>query len=176
MNTKAAFVGDAWEWHQDFIFWRYEDQLPAPRLLTVVIFLDEVTEFNGPLVLIPGSHREGMIHVVPRGENPPGYEHHPEWVANFTARLKYGLSQDVVRRVAATRGLVAPKGPPGSLLIVDPNLVHASGTNISPDDWYLCLLTYSHIDNIPQRREHQRPEFLVSRDFTPLVPCPLENL
>lgn len=176
VNTKAAFVGDAWEWHQDFIFWRHEDLLPTPRLLTAVIFLDAVTEFNGPLVLIPGSHREGMIPVMPRAENPPGYEHQPDWVANFTARLKYGLSPDIVRRVAAERGLVAPKGPPGSLLLLDPNLVHASGTNISPDDRYLCLLTYSHIDNLPQRREHQRPEFLVSRDFSPLSPLPVSDL
>src|SRR5690348_2127416 len=31
VNAKAAFGGDLWEWHQDFIFWAKEDGMPAPR-------------------------------------------------------------------------------------------------------------------------------------------------
>src|SRR5215472_9895784 len=63
INAKAAFRGDVWEWHQDFIFWHHEDGMPAPDVATFSLFLDEVTEFNGPLILVPGSHREGMIEV-----------------------------------------------------------------------------------------------------------------
>jgi ectoine hydroxylase len=175
INTKAAFVGDSWEWHQDFTFWHYEDLLPAPRILSVILFLDEVSEFNGPLVIIPGSHRKGMIAIPPRKEKPPGYEHDPDWVANFTARLKYGLPHQVIRDLAASRGLVAPKGPAGSVLVVDANLVHASSMNISPNDRYICLLTYSSVGNQPRRMEHRRPEFLVSQNFTPVTPLGVEE-
>src|SRR5262245_17482259 len=49
INAKASFGGDLWEWHQDFIFWKREDGMRAPRALNTVIFLDEVNEFNGPI-------------------------------------------------------------------------------------------------------------------------------
>src|SRR4051794_12095321 len=28
INMKRAFVGDQWEWHSDFWFWREEDSMP----------------------------------------------------------------------------------------------------------------------------------------------------
>jgi len=31
--------------------------MPEARAMNVAIFLDEVNEFNGPLMLIPGSHK-----------------------------------------------------------------------------------------------------------------------
>src|SRR5262245_40251883 len=65
VNAKAAFAGDVWEWHQDYIFWRDEDGMPAPRVTNAALFLDEVNEFNGPMFFMPGSHREGVIDVRP---------------------------------------------------------------------------------------------------------------
>jgi len=170
INTKAAFVGDAWEWHQDFTFWHHEDLLPAPHVLTLGVFLDDITEFNGPLVILPGSHREGMIPILPRKEKPPGYESDPDWVSNFTAKIKYGLPPQVIRELADRLGLLAPKGPAGSVLLLHSNLVHASGMNISPNDRYLCLLTYSSVGNTPRQMEKRRPEFLVGRNFSPIAP------
>ena len=48
INAKAAFSGDAWEWHQDYIFWQREDGLPEAQLVNVTVFLDGVEENNGP--------------------------------------------------------------------------------------------------------------------------------
>ena len=42
--------------------------------------------------------------------------------------------------------------------------------NLSPYDRKIVLVTYNRVDNLP--REARRPEFLVSRDFTPIQPSP----
>jgi ectoine hydroxylase len=48
--------------------------------------------------------------------------------------------------------------------------VHGSAQNMSPFDRRIVLLTYSHVDNTPRETGERRPEFIVSRDFTPLHP------
>ncbi|MCG8598589.1 MAG: phytanoyl-CoA dioxygenase family protein [Verrucomicrobiales bacterium] len=61
--NKAARVGSAVPWHQDNA---YFCRRPAD-MLTVWIALDPVTEMNGPVFYIKGSHREGMQATVPSG-------------------------------------------------------------------------------------------------------------
>ena len=61
INGKMAFDGDVWQWHQDFGTWFNDDQMPEARAMNVAIFLDEVNEFNGPLMFIPGSHKLGVL-------------------------------------------------------------------------------------------------------------------
>jgi hypothetical protein len=61
INGKMAFEGDVWQWHQDYGTWKNDDLMPTERAMNVAIFLDEVNEFNGPLMFIPGSHRRGVI-------------------------------------------------------------------------------------------------------------------
>jgi ectoine hydroxylase len=41
---------------------------------------------------------------------------------------------------------------------------------MSPLDRKIVLVTYNRVDNAPRHREQARPEFLVSRDFTPVAP------
>lgn len=171
VNVKAAFAGDVWEWHQDYIFWRNEDGMPSDRALNVVVFLDEVTEFNGPLLLLPGSHREQTIDATGNTRPPTGYEDDPAWIANLTADLKYSLGQATIAQLAARHPIVAPKGPAGSLLFFHGNLVHGSAQNMSPFDRKLLLVTYNSVENIPVLPAQPRPEFLVSRDYTAIEPC-----
>ena len=57
INAKAAFDGDVWQWHQDYGTWSRDDLMPEPRAMNIALFLDDVTEFNGPLMFIPGSHQ-----------------------------------------------------------------------------------------------------------------------
>jgi ectoine hydroxylase len=64
INGKQAFDGDVWQWHQDYGTWLNDDHMPTPRAMNVAIFLDEVNEFNGPLMFIPGSHRSNH-HQLP---------------------------------------------------------------------------------------------------------------
>ena len=59
INTKAAFEGEVWQWHYDFATHHAEDGVAAPLALNLHVFLDDVSEFNGPLWFIPGSHKRG---------------------------------------------------------------------------------------------------------------------
>jgi len=173
INVKAAFEGDVWEWHQDYIFWREEDGMPAPRVTNVALFLDEVTEFNGPMFFIPGSHRRGVIEVealdgAATGGGMGGMS--PGWISNLTAKLKYSLDRETVAELSRRHGLVCPKGPAGSVLLFDSNIAHSSPNNISPFDRMMVIATYNSVENIPQPVGTRRPDFLVSNDYEPVRP------
>ena len=168
VNLKGAFDGDVWDWHQDYIYWHKEDGMPAPKVLTVAIFLDEITEFNGPLMLIPGSHRHGVLNNRVLETHPTGYEDKPGWIANLTADLKYTIDRNVISELVQANGIVSAKGRAGSVLIFDGNIVHASPANISPLARTLLLYTYNRVDNAPDVANLHRPEFLVSRDSRPI--------
>ena len=61
INAKAAFEGDVWQWHQDYGTWARDDGMPEPRAMNIAVFLDEVMPINGALMLIPKSHRQGVL-------------------------------------------------------------------------------------------------------------------
>ncbi len=170
-NAKAALVGDMWEWHQDYIFWRLEDGLPRPALTNAVVFIDDVTEINGPMSFLAGSKREGMIEIRGTEGMPDGYEERPEWISNLTADLKYSLGREKLTELMERYPAVVPKGPAGSSLFFHPNVVHGSAQNMSALDRRLVLVSYSHVENIPRTTGERRPEFLVSRDFSPIEPA-----
>jgi len=166
INTKQPFTGDAWPWHQDFIFWKKEDGIEKPNLVNVCLFLDDVNEFNGPLTFIVGSHRGRLIDVPAREDKSNAYKDSPDWVNNLTADLKYSLPNELVQALAHDKPLVAPKAKKGSVMFFHPNLVHGSTHNISPFGRSLLLVTYNDIDNRPSKpRELARPRFLSSDDF-----------
>lgn len=92
-------------WHQDFIFWLKEDKILHPDLTTVALFLDDVTEANGPIGFLPGSHQIGVVDVEGAKAPPQGYEERPQWISNLTAELKYGIPEHLAQ------GAVPPIGP-----------------------------------------------------------------
>lgn len=168
INMKAAFTGNFWPWHQDYTFWYKEDGLPTSEVINISIFLDEVNHFNGPLYLIPGSHKEGLIDV--EAQIPNISEEDTDWQANFRANLKYCLSHTDVAQMVEKGGIIAPVGPRGSVLFFHGNIAHASASNISPYNRRIIIITYSSVKNIPISPSQPRPEFLVCRDYTPLQP------
>lgn len=172
INAKAAFVGDVWEWHQDYVFWRNEDGMPAPDVINCVVFLDDVTEFNGPMYVIPGSHTAGVVEQTNGDADPGGaYRDSPAWISSLTARLKYSLPPEVIARFVARSRIEAPKGRAGSILFFHPNLLHASPPNLSPFDRALCFVTYNSVRNVPVPVGEPRPAFLVARDRTAIEPA-----
>ena len=168
VNAKAAFAGEIWAWHQDYIFWHKEDGMPTPRTLNATVFLDPVTEFNGPLVLIPKTHSIGMYDDEAKDV---GLEQDdPDWVSHLTVDLKYSLEQKTLAKYVTEYGMVAPKGPAGSILFFAPSIFHGSAPNISPFDRALALVSYNSVENKLLQIENPRPWFLAERDFTPLEP------
>ena len=143
-------------WHQDYGPWSHHDDMPAPRALSIGIFLDEVGEFNGPIMYIPGSHREGLIPYELL--EVPGTTPIPS------------LPDATVTRLAIPGGIVAPHGPPGSVTIFDSCLAHASGPNQSPNPRNLIYLSYNPVSNA--FRTPTRPTHFASQDFRALRPQP----
>lgn len=173
INVKSAFSGDVWKWHQDYIFWRKEDGMPTPRVVNVMVLLDDMNEFNGSLFVIPGSHKEGMIDVAERNladsnAQSKNNSDRPAWMESFTAKLKYSLNRESVADLTSKYGIHAIKASAGSVLVFDSNIAHASPNNISPFDRTAVIITYNSIENIPLPVKNPRPEFLVSRDYRPV--------
>lgn len=154
VNMKAAFDGDVWQWHQDFGTWHRDDQMPEPRAMNIAVFLDDVTAANGPLLFIPGSHKQGVLEAGHDLETTS----YPLWT----------LDREMVSKLAERGGCVAPTGPAGSVLLFSSLLVHASPPNISPMDRVIVYLSLCHVDN--HIRQFKRPEWVAHRDFTPIEP------
>jgi len=163
INMKAAFKGDMWPWHQDYIYWQVEDGMRAPRAITVAQFLDDVNEFNGPMLFIPGSHRHGVMSAPTRDDAS-------DWHAHVSADLKYTLTPETVSRVVKERGIVSTKGRRGSVVFFHCNVVHGSATNMSPFERRIAFVTFNSVSNALPPSRNPRPTFLVSRDFTPIKP------
>jgi ectoine hydroxylase len=156
INGKMAFDGDVWQWHQDYGTWKNDDLMPEPRAMNVAIFLDEVNEFNGPLMFIPGSHQLGVIDA----KHDLTTTSYPLWT----------IDNDTISKLVARGGIVAPKGPPGSMILFHSCLVHASTSNLSPWNRVAVYLSLCACDN--HIRRFKRPEYIAHRDFTPLELLP----
>ncbi len=177
INAKKAFDGEIWQWHQDYVYLWEEDGLPTPRIANAIIFLDEVNEFNGPLMLIPGSHKEGVISIITEAQQDSAYQDSPDWIEAMTTNLKYAINKNTLARLVNQYGsIVAPKGPAGSVLFFHPNCVHGSASNMSPCDRTIVVINYNSVENLPVAVENPRPEFLASRDYRGIEPVSEEAL
>jgi ectoine hydroxylase len=156
INGKQAFDGDVWQWHQDYGTWRADDQMPEARAMNVAIFLDEVNEFNGPLMFIPGSHKLGVLDA----EHDTNTTSYPLWVIN----------QKTITLLVERGGIVAPKGPAGSMILFHGCLVHASTSNLSPWNRVSVYLSLCAVSN--HIRRFKRPGYIAHRDFTPIRTLP----
>jgi ectoine hydroxylase len=161
INGKMAFEGDVWQWHQDYGTWMNDDLMPTERAMNVAIFLDDVNEFNGPLMFIPGSHRKGVIEA----RHDLTTTSYPLWVVDHELIAKL-----VDRAGGKSGGIVAPKGPAGSMILFHSCLVHASGSNLSPWNRVSVYLSLCAVSN--HIRRFKRPEYIAHRDFTPIASLP----
>jgi ectoine hydroxylase len=163
INFKPAFHGKDFWWHSDFETWHAEDGLPAMRTISISISLTDNTEHNGPLLLIPGSHRS---FVACPGETPSD---------NFRTSLReqvLGTPDEISLKTLAKRGIDAATGRAGSVTIFDCNTMHGSGSNITPWPRSNLFFVYNSILNTPIAPfcgQTPRPSFVAEREnFTPL--------
>ena len=69
MNFKPGFTGKEFYWHSDFETWHIEDGMPRMRCLSCSILLTDNEPHNGPLMLMPGSHKHYVRCVGATPEN-----------------------------------------------------------------------------------------------------------
>ncbi|HEY4370761.1 MAG TPA: phytanoyl-CoA dioxygenase family protein [Burkholderiales bacterium] len=156
INGKAAFDGDVWQWHQDYGTWLNDDLMPEARAMNVAIFLDEVNEFNGPLMFIPGSHKQGVLDA----QHDTSTTSYPLWT----------ITNEAITKMVDKGGIVAPKGPAGSMILFHGCLVHASTSNLSPWNRVAVYLSLCAVNN--HIRRFKRPEYIAHRDFAPIECLP----
>jgi ectoine hydroxylase len=157
INGKMAFEGDVWQWHQDYGTWLNDDMMPTERAMNVAIFLDDVNEFNGPLMFIPGSHKKGVVEA----RHDLTTTSYPLWTVDDQLIAKL-----VERAGGKNGGIVSPKGPAGSMILFHSCLVHASSSNLSPWNRVSVYLSLCAVSN--HIRRFKRPEYIAHRDFTPI--------
>ncbi len=160
INAKAAFDGAVWQWHQDYATWATDDDMPAPKAMNIALFLAEANEFNGPLMFIPKSHRKGRLEA--------GHD------VTTTSYPLWTIDNATITRLVEEGGIVAPKGPSGSILLFHGNLVHASGSNLTPWSRWIVYLSLNRCDNAIRR--FKRPTWIANRDFTPIAMLPDDRL
>jgi ectoine hydroxylase len=158
VNFKPAFSGQAFPWHSDFETWHIEDGMPRMRALSASILLTTNTEHNGPLLVVPGSHR---LYVRCVGETPP--EH-------FRQSLKkqaYGVPDPgALTELVRVGGIASVTGPPGTVVFFDCNLMHGSTGNITPLPRHNIFAVYNSVNNrlvAPFGGTPARPDFLAAR-------------
>ena len=164
INDKFGFEGSGFDWHSDFETWHAEDGMPRMRAVSASLMLTDNNEFNGPLMLIPGSHH----YFVPcLGETPD-----LNWQDSLKAQRVGTPDRDSLARLAERGGIEAPKGPAGSLLLFECNTLHASNKNMSPWPRSNLFFVYNSVENKldkPYAAKRERPEFLGAREnCTPL--------
>ncbi|MBV8169753.1 MAG: phytanoyl-CoA dioxygenase family protein [Alphaproteobacteria bacterium] len=154
VNVKTAIEGSVWPWHQDYGAWM-RDGIQSPDMTTVMIALDDATEFNGCLYFLPGSHRHGR-------SDP--------YLDTSTAYKVWSLKPDEMKALLRSSPPPVPvTGRAGMAAIFHCNLMHASGHNLSATDRWQAYLCYNTCANRPMDVENPRPDYVRSRNWTPLT-------
>ncbi|WP_251977577.1 ectoine hydroxylase [Salinicola avicenniae] len=155
INYKPGFHGKGFNWHSDFETWHAEDGMPAMNAVSASIILTDNHHFNGPLMLIPGSHRV-FVHCL--GETPD--DNHKQSLKQQELGVP---SHEALDRLIEQNGIQAPTGAAGGLLLFDCNTLHGSNANMSPDPRSNAFFVYNRRDNAcvqPFGASRPRPSFL----------------
>ncbi len=126
LNLKAPDGGSAVEWHQDWAFYPHTND----DILAVGVLLDDATEQNGPLMVLPGSHRG------------PTYDHHgPDG--------RFCGAMDPARDRLDYTSAPALLAPAGACSFHHVRAVHGSAQNRSAHSRNLLLYEFAAADAFP---------------------------
>lgn len=159
LNYKVAGRGDVFQWHQDYGSW-VEDGVPSGahrQMLSVLVMLDDTEHESGPLRIIPGSHKAGLIRS--------------KYDTETTSYALHVVPDEEVDRLSKEGGMVECTGKAGTVMIFGSLLVHGSQQNVSKNDRRNLYFAYNVDDNLPDpnypRRKHACP-YIMSPETGPL--------
>jgi phytanoyl-CoA hydroxylase len=127
INIKAAHYGSPVEWHQDWAFYPHSND----DLLAIGVMMDDCALKNGPLLVIPGTHKG------------PTFDHHAE--GYFCGAIN---PDDCALDFEKAVPLI---GPAGSMSFHHVRLVHGSAQNLSDRPRQLLLYEIAAADAWPLR-------------------------
>lgn len=162
INYKPGFAGKEFSWHSDFESWHAEDGLPEPRALSISLLLTDNYSFNGPLMIMPGSHRE---YVSCDGATPED-----NYKKSLVMQGAGTPNKDVLREFYERYGIDVLEGQAGGAVMFDSNCMHASNGNVTPYPRSNVFIVFNSVENTieePYAASQPRPEFAGSHDFTP---------
>ena len=110
INSKQPGAATQVKYHQDFLFEPHTND----DMITVLFFIDDVTLENGPLEVVPGTHKG------------PLYEHWHQGV--FTG----AVSDAVVSEMKPLA--ISCHGPAGSACLMHTRILHGSAPNLSANN------------------------------------------
>lgn len=128
INFKWAHGGEEVKWHYDISFWPHTNYSP----LTVGTYLYDCGMDQGPLQVLPGSHRVDPM--------PTQYDHEGRWIGC--------LRDEDAAKLDTSKAVVLP-GPAGSLTIHNCRTLHYSAKNRSDLGRPLLLNTLTSADAFP---------------------------
>lgn len=165
VNFKPPFRGKEFYWHSDFETWHTEDGMPGMRAVSFSIALTDNYIFNGPLMIIPGSHKKYVVCV---GETPE--DHYKESLREQEIGTP---DNDSLRRLVdeADGHIEVFTGGIGGVTIFDCNAMHGSNSNITPLPRSNLFFVYNSMENTlvePFSAPKPRPEHIASRTFEPV--------
>ncbi len=125
LNLKSAGFGAPVEWHQDWAFYPHTND----DLAAVGVMFDDMEMENGPLMIVPGSHRG------------PTFDHHAD--GRFCGAMNPDNNDvDLSKAIALT-------GKAGSITVHHVRAVHGSAPNLSNHDRRLLLFQFRAADAWP---------------------------
>ena len=130
INSKHPGTATQVKYHQDFMFEPHSND----DLITVLFFMHDLTEENGPLEIVPGSHK-GQL-----------YDHWHNGV--------YTGSVSAETAAKASENAIPCFGPAGSACLMNTRLLHGSGPNLSLAPRTLYIVEYCAVDAIPLQVNH----------------------
>ncbi|MGH7154946.1 MAG: phytanoyl-CoA dioxygenase family protein [Acetobacteraceae bacterium] len=125
LNMKSAGFGAAVEWHQDWAFYPHTND----DLAAVGVMMDDMAMENGPLMIVPGSHRG------------PVFDHHADGM--------FCGAMDPARGECDFAAAVPLTGRAGSITVHHVRAVHGSAPNTSDRDRRLLLFQFRAGDAWP---------------------------
>ncbi|MGB5151965.1 MAG: ectoine hydroxylase [Mycobacterium sp.] len=158
INMMPAFTGTGFYWHSDFETWHAEDGMPQMRAVSCSIALTRNYPYNGSLMAIPGSHRTFYPCVGATPDN-----HH----SSSLVAQQFGVpDENALTKAVDGDGIEQFTGAAGSALWFDCNLLHGSGSNITPLPRSNVFLVFNSVHNQlaePYAAAGVRPEYLAAR-------------
>jgi len=130
VNSKLPGAATKVKFHQDFPF----EPMTNDDMITALLFVDDVTLENGPLEVVPGTHKG------------PIYTHWHNGV--FTGAVADHVVEDHKDRI------VKCTGKAGSVCLMHANLLHGSAPNRSDQPRTLYIATYYAEDAVEWSPNH----------------------
>ncbi len=124
LNYKWPGNGEVVQWHQDILAWPHTNY----SLVTLGVYLDDVTSSEGPLACVPGSHA---------GELFSHYGADGMWSGSISADDLATVDLDAA---------VELTGPAGTVATLNCRVIHGSRDNFTDCVRPLLLFVYSSAD------------------------------